>query len=231
MPEQLDPYYKWLAIPPAEQPPNHYRLLGLALYESDTDVIAAAAIQRLNWVRKFLKSPDGKVAQRLATEISSAWACLLNVEWKQKYDDSLREHLNPTLPPAIEPAPIAHSVPPQFEFEMPPREVPTGELPFNAIEPVVPTIRRRPVRKKAQNSIVMSVVGGIVGLILGYGVLCAIGPQYDFLGIIHNLRPERGCDNYLVGKAPSRSAGSAGDAVALYHEARSRATSRGPSAQ
>ncbi len=33
------PYHKWLGIPPADQPANHYRLLGLNLFESDPDVI------------------------------------------------------------------------------------------------------------------------------------------------------------------------------------------------
>jgi hypothetical protein len=28
MPEAFDPYHKWLAIPPEEQPPHHYRLWG-----------------------------------------------------------------------------------------------------------------------------------------------------------------------------------------------------------
>ena len=26
--EKFDPYHIWLGIPPEEQPPNHYRLLG-----------------------------------------------------------------------------------------------------------------------------------------------------------------------------------------------------------
>ena len=29
MAANFDPYYKWLGIPPEEQPPNHYRLLGI----------------------------------------------------------------------------------------------------------------------------------------------------------------------------------------------------------
>ena len=37
----FDAYYKWLSIPPDEQPPNHYRLLGVPLLESDLDVIEA----------------------------------------------------------------------------------------------------------------------------------------------------------------------------------------------
>ena len=29
VPDPFDPYYSWLAIPPEDQPPNHYQLLGL----------------------------------------------------------------------------------------------------------------------------------------------------------------------------------------------------------
>ena len=39
----FDPYRKWLGIPPQEQPPNHYRLLGIGLFESDFDVISNAS--------------------------------------------------------------------------------------------------------------------------------------------------------------------------------------------
>ena len=39
----FDPYHKWLAIPPEEQPPNHYRLLGFPQFEFDADVIEGAA--------------------------------------------------------------------------------------------------------------------------------------------------------------------------------------------
>ena len=38
-PEQLEPYHKWLGIALEEQPPNHYRLLNIRLFESDLDVI------------------------------------------------------------------------------------------------------------------------------------------------------------------------------------------------
>lgn len=31
MPDRFDPYHQWLGIPPKDQPPNHYRLLGVSL--------------------------------------------------------------------------------------------------------------------------------------------------------------------------------------------------------
>ena len=43
----FDPYHKWLGIPPKDQPPNHYRLLGVDLFESDPDVIDAGGSESI----------------------------------------------------------------------------------------------------------------------------------------------------------------------------------------
>lgn len=43
MADHFDPYHVWLGIPAAEQPPHHYWLLGVALFERDIDAIAHAA--------------------------------------------------------------------------------------------------------------------------------------------------------------------------------------------
>ena len=46
----FDPYLNWLGIPPHEQPPNCYRLLGLVLFESNPEVIRQAPIcNRCGW--------------------------------------------------------------------------------------------------------------------------------------------------------------------------------------
>jgi len=47
MPEDSNPCHKWLGILRWEQSPNHYRLLGLTLFESDPDVVEGAADQRI----------------------------------------------------------------------------------------------------------------------------------------------------------------------------------------
>ena len=39
MAEKFDPYYTWLGIPPQEQPPHFYRLLGLEVFEENREVI------------------------------------------------------------------------------------------------------------------------------------------------------------------------------------------------
>lgn len=72
MSEAFDPYHKWLGIPPADQPPNHYRLLGVTLFESDPDVIAHAAEQRIVHVRAFQIGKHSDESQRILREISAA---------------------------------------------------------------------------------------------------------------------------------------------------------------
>src|ERR1700722_2801826 len=86
----FDPYYKWLAIPPAEQPPNHYRLLALNLFETDADVIATAADQRMAHVRSFQSGQYVDASQRLLNELASARICLLRADKKAAYDAGLR---------------------------------------------------------------------------------------------------------------------------------------------
>ncbi len=66
----FDPYHKWLGIPAAEQPVNHYRLLGLTLFESDPDVIDAATDQRVAFLRQCVTgwrcSVGGKCVEQMA---------------------------------------------------------------------------------------------------------------------------------------------------------------------
>ena len=42
MSDAFDPYHRWLGIPPDEQPPHHYRLLGINAFETDPEVIRDA---------------------------------------------------------------------------------------------------------------------------------------------------------------------------------------------
>ena len=44
--DSLDPYDAWLEIPPEDQPPTLYRLLGIEEFESDESVIDAASKKR-----------------------------------------------------------------------------------------------------------------------------------------------------------------------------------------
>ncbi len=97
----FDPYHRWLGIPPSEQPPDHYRLLGLARYEADPEVIENAANQRMAHLRSFQTSRHAAESQKLLNEVATARVCLLNVDKKADYDQSLGQAETPTLAAAI----------------------------------------------------------------------------------------------------------------------------------
>ncbi len=86
----FDSYHVWLGIPPAEQPPDNYRLLGIARFEENLEVIESAADRQMAHVRSFQNGSRAKESQRLLNEIASARVCLLGATAKQKYDVSLR---------------------------------------------------------------------------------------------------------------------------------------------
>ena len=69
MADEFDPYRMWLGIPPEEQPPNIYRLLGIGLFEADLDVIQEAAdrqmAQRTTPQAGTLCGPFAKTAERI----------------------------------------------------------------------------------------------------------------------------------------------------------------------
>ncbi len=90
MADDFDPYYTWLGIPPKDQPPNHYRLLGVELCEGNLDVIENAADRQMAHVRLFQNGPQGDRSQKLLNEITSAKLCLLNAGKKADYDQQLR---------------------------------------------------------------------------------------------------------------------------------------------
>jgi hypothetical protein len=91
MADAFDPYYTWLAIPKAEQPPDHYRLLGLPRYEENLDVISNAMDQRSAYLRTLQTGKHAVESQRLLNEVAAAAGCLLNRERKSAYDIQLRE--------------------------------------------------------------------------------------------------------------------------------------------
>lgn len=90
MQEQFDPYHKWLAITPQEQPPDHYRLLGISRFEADPDVIAHAADQRMAHLRGFQTGPHTADSQRLLNEVAAARLTLMDARRRAGYDALLR---------------------------------------------------------------------------------------------------------------------------------------------
>ena len=98
--EPFDPYYQWLGIPPEEQPPNHYRLLGIRLFEENTEVIQNASDRQMVHLRTFQNGPRAAQSQKLLNEVAAAKICLLSPDKKATYDARLRvPHSEPAGPP------------------------------------------------------------------------------------------------------------------------------------
>src|SRR5437870_2137392 len=89
----FDPYYKWLGIPPAEQPPNYYRLLGITLFEGNSDAIESAADQRMVHLRGFQTGQHAAASQKMLNAVATARLCLLQPQKKAQYDAQLRARL------------------------------------------------------------------------------------------------------------------------------------------
>ena len=136
MPEAFDPYRKWLGIPPGERPPNHYRLLGLGLFEDDADAISNAADRQMGHLRTFQSGPHSALSQQLLNELSAARVCLLDPARKAEYDNRLRSSLTPT--PAAAP-PHSNSLPSNPSPAGPQALVPVKpRMPVAAVRPVLP---------------------------------------------------------------------------------------------
>ena len=90
----FDPYHQWLAIPPSEQPPNHYRLLGVTLFEPDLNVIDTAANQKMAYLHTCATGEHADLAEQLTNAVSKARLCLSNEQRKSAYDRRLRQKQN-----------------------------------------------------------------------------------------------------------------------------------------
>jgi len=89
MSDQFDVYATWLGIPPEEQPPDHYRLLGVPRFEKRREAIEAAVDERLGSLHAFRSGEHAELCGHLIAEITAAKACLLNPNRRAAYDRGL----------------------------------------------------------------------------------------------------------------------------------------------
>ncbi|HEX7376033.1 MAG TPA: SUMF1/EgtB/PvdO family nonheme iron enzyme [Pirellulales bacterium] len=81
--------------------------MGIAPFESDPDVIEAAADRQMAHVRTYQIGKHSAASQKILNEISSAKICLLNSQRRAAYDDHLRRQLPAANPPAPAAAPAS----------------------------------------------------------------------------------------------------------------------------
>ncbi len=100
---------QWLGIPPQEQPPNYYRVFGLKLFESNPEVIEAAASRVIKLIQGHADGPHDEQAKKLLPGLLAIRKCLLDPATRAVYDAKLRTS-NPaagTSPPQA----VARSAP------------------------------------------------------------------------------------------------------------------------
>lgn len=188
MADSFDPYHKWLGISPKDQPPNHYRLLAIELFENDLDVIEGAADRQMAHVRTFQTGQNSAASQRILNELSAAKLCLLDPKKKAEYDRQLREKIERVQAAAVTSsgvvapggtagasAPTAPARPVPIAAGPAPLAIPltqSGGMPAVAASPTIvpgvptatPPIHKRPYRKAPawRQPAVLGTVGALV---------------------------------------------------------------------
>lgn len=139
----FDPYHKWLGISPQHQPPNHYRLLSLDLFESDPDVIEASVDRLAAYLQDVAAGPHASASQQLLNEIAAARLCLLEASEKAAYDARLQAEMSQEiLPPAVSSPPAPPPAPPCEPAAVPAIIIDTG---------IASVVESRAVRKSTQS--------------------------------------------------------------------------------
>ena len=167
MADAFNPYHKWLGIPPEQQPPDHYRLLGVPIYTDDVEVLQNAADRAMAHLRTFQSGQHGNLSQQLLNEIAVANACLQDPDKRAAYDAQLGGTAHASATPD---SGIAQAVPARRPAEAPP-SLRTAEpaMPLIDTHEPVPsgkTAHVRRAKKKKRPVWVLPLAGAVAGLIL-----------------------------------------------------------------
>ena len=171
----FDPYLKWLAISDPQRPPNHYTLLGVRVFETDSEVISNAADRQMAHVRTFQIGAYSAQSQLLLNELAAARVALLNPQRKQAYDSDLRARLvarkraasRTAAPVPSTAAPVVAASNPSSlgEYSVAPIVSPTVSAAPSAPTIEIATGTSRPIRRKSSSAWIP--LAGIVVAILG----------------------------------------------------------------
>ena len=184
MSPSFDPYHKWLGIPAHESPPNYYRLLGIALFESDPDVIQNAMDQRMAHLKSFATGPHVDHSQRLLNEVARAGVCLLRPVQKLSYDTALRAATGASEEDAKAQSPSPPVVPVRQESPLSSEPDFFGQFdksdaiaaPLVAVRVRTTRGKQRPSSTRSAISIARIILAGVIGLAAGCFVLFMVNP-------------------------------------------------------
>ncbi len=182
MNDTFDPYHKWLGISSKDQPPDYYRLLGVDRFESDPDVIASAADQRMVHIRSFQTGKHSAVSQNLLNEIATAKVCLLTAEKKVAYDRWLRQTAASPFDMAEAyqgSIPAPPPVPPLSQPPVPPPSRPPAPLPvepsaWSNETPFIKAYTKRPSRNQSWQAPAAIL---IIVVLLGASIVYFLGDE------------------------------------------------------
>ncbi len=82
-------YHEWLGIPLREDKPNHYEILGIPLFETNTIVISNGAARRISFLQSMVAGEFAELAQEIQKEVSQAKRCLMREDTRDKYQEEL----------------------------------------------------------------------------------------------------------------------------------------------
>lgn len=198
----FDPYLKWLGIRDPQRPVNHYRLLGLDLFESDVDVISTAADRQMAHVRTYQSGNRAELSQKILSELAIARRCLLVPEQKQAYDDELRQSMT-----TEESIPAASPVVSVKVAEEPAVQAPNFATSSVAVSADASMREKR--KKREQSQLVLGMVGwiggglaavGVCAALIYFGVIPGFGKKNNKVAAIDPIKEDPGKSNI---KSPS----------------------------
>ena len=206
----FDPYLKWLGIRDPQRPPNHYRLLGLDLYENDVEVISMAADRQMAHVRTFQNGLHGVASQTILNEIAAARRCLLNSGSKSNYDRKLRSQQSerPAASSAIRESEmlpptrgVRHNSPAE-ETELVAFASPIEQPAVKISSAAKPKRRQRSRKRTGKRSSALGQIIGIVG-----GGLAAVVVAYFVIssGLLDQFRQRPDSELVVVNNEPKAS--------------------------
>jgi hypothetical protein len=159
----FDPYHKWLGIPETERPISKYRLLGIADFEADRDVISAAAEQRTIYLRTMQAGEHAVLVAELLNEVSQARVTLLNADQKAVYDEELWEQQTPEPEPEPTPVPIPVVQTPALTPVVV-RGTVTQDFPVSVVQTAKKPRRRKPKQIWKRPAVIGVSVVGVIGV-------------------------------------------------------------------
>ena len=193
MSDDFDALHLWLGIPPEQQPANHYRLLGLADFESNLDAIEAAVDQRMGFVRQKAGGKQSAKSQEVLNLLSSARVCLLDLAAKEKYDRQLRaaaaakQAASRVIPVAQPLLPAAVALP------APPPVTPVDPLASSPMPSAAPFVLRStaPAQQPLLRPgvVAAAIAGLVVVLLIGVVGMMALGNRGDTSLVEANVSP------------------------------------------